>query len=172
MWILIKKNIGKDFPPFLSIHWAESWVNKEYAKKQVERSKLLKHIDENEEIKPEDEVVYTIFGKEHNESGAMGVIFNDEKYRIFPDEFSIISYEHLFYYLEEEAFTFNFIDKLKPIILNPELQQYIDAISLDTNNKTLQLLFSFAIGIENKIELDGFLPGWFEPRPEVVNEFS
>lgn len=84
MWIMLTKKLSTEkSPPKLSYHWAESWPMIEWAVKQ-ERA-----IRSGEMVVMADGCLSSpVYENEPDWRYAVGIIFQGEKIRIFPHEFS------------------------------------------------------------------------------------
>lgn len=183
-------------PPKLSFHWAQPWVNKEYAHKQFAKwvinnypdymmrarstklETLLSYFkganpekyDECYEEYSKEIIIYDSagMGTEHNEAGAVFIIYEGEKIRLFPDE---IQKDHSMpLYIEEDLLILHPSDaaQTEEEPLNDLQKVLYEHALVDGCNKFQATLTAFG-----KSYADVQFPpiGWYEMRPEVVAMF-
>lgn len=162
MWIFITKKLSKNFPPYLSIHWSEEWIDFSRVGEQIKKFR-------EEIIEKDTTFLVDEFGYEHNELGARGIVFNGEKYKVFPDEYSFVSPENLYIFATEEScYEFILDEQIAATFNMQEYKEFIDALLLETDNKNLLILVSVCAVSAKDETLSIFLPGWFKPTKELL----
>lgn len=93
-------------PPKLSVHWSFPWGDEERAasqKKRLNSNNSPWAEDEDGEFNEDATVYYTFLGKEPNWKNARAIYYKNDKIRIFPHEFSIVTPKEMQDFVDEGA---------------------------------------------------------------------
>ena len=171
MWItLIKKLPVNPSPPKMSIHWTNPWPNIEYHEAIMGGMKYP--INFYVKADKDDDLFWDVWGKKSpNWKNARGIIYKDERIRVFPNEYSVTDLDNFKMLLKENAYVLIPYSEAGNILMDKYLskgQRFIfESAQLDGCDDYQAMMV--AIG---KNPNDTPPPmGWYKLREEYANIF-
>ena len=165
MWIMLTKKLPiEKSPPKLSFHWAEPWPMIEWAVKQERAVRSGKII-----VLGDGTLGSSVFNKEPDFRYAVGIIFQSEKLRVFPHEFSKAA-SSLRELVNGGGVIFHPSETVAALAqtLSVAKQAIKDAAMLDGCDE-----FQAEMVAYGKDPFEAELPpsGWYEVKPELASVF-
>lgn len=177
MWIMIIKCLPIQNPPLkYSIFWSTPWPSDD-GMTSASLKLVLKSIRErdNYTVKPDDYAIYdiqdeTFRGRTPNWVGARAIIYESEKIRVFPHEFTAQSNPNLDYFINQEQAYHLVADNVAEeqsvkVVLDGEMKPIYESALLDGANHNQALLT--VIGMDITLPDADFPPiGYYVLREE------